>query len=64
MSSAADDGCKARGHYSVHFAAGGVGDAKKALFLLYLEANSISLGADIAQYVIPEPRCTPGNRVT
>ncbi|CAL5221646.1 g3873 [Coccomyxa viridis] len=37
-------------------ATGDVGDGKKALFLLYVEANSISLGADLTQYVAPDAR--------
>ena len=36
-----------------------MGEGKKALFLLYMEANSWSLGADITQYVLPETRCAP-----
>ncbi len=37
-----------------------MGDGKKSLFLLYLEANSISLGADITQFVAPDARYAPG----
>ena len=36
--------------------AGELGDCKKALFLLYIEANSISMGADISQYLPPDSR--------
>lgn len=45
-----------RTHSVLDTAAGDVGDGKKALFLLYVEANSISLGADLTQYVAPDAR--------
>lgn len=32
---------------------------KKALFLLYIEANSVSLGADSTQYLMPESTSAP-----
>ena len=42
--------------------AGSLGGVKKALFLLYIEANSISLGADSTQYNMPGTRCAPEAR--
>ena len=36
--------------------AGELGDCKKALFLLYIGANSISMGADISRYLPPDSR--------
>ena len=37
----------------------GTADAKKALFLLHIDANSVSLGADTARFLMPGTRCTP-----
>ena len=36
--------------------AGELEDCKKALFLLYIGANSISMGANITQYLAPDSR--------
>jgi hypothetical protein len=36
--------------------AGELWDCKKALFLLYIEANSVSLGASISEYLPPNSR--------
>ena len=37
----------------------GTADEKKALFLLHIDANSVSLGADAAMFLMPGSRYTP-----
>ena len=48
-----------RSRHSHPHCVGGAADEKKALFLLHVDANSVSLGADTATFLLPGSRCTP-----